>query len=222
MSDEHDTFCNIVVFLIVFDSMRKDTLFRLRRNLQAIREWLTFDVLFFGTTVRPLLPRWNKTNPPVAHWNFPRKSVKKVKQTVEKKAPKLRKKIQPGQVLILLASKFRGRRVIFLKQLESGLLLVTGPYALNGVPFKRVNQRYCIATSTKVDLAGADVSITDAYFAREKTNKNVKTQEKFFASEAPKKELSQEKKDKQKKTDDVIIKGLTNDTCPLYSRGVSL
>ena len=140
-----------------------------------------------------------------------KKSVKKVKQTVEKKAPKLRKKIQPGQVLILLASKFRGRRVIFLKQLESGLLLVTGPYALNGVPFKRVNQRYCIATSTKVDLAGADVSITDAYFAREKTNKDVKTQEKFFASEAPKKELSQEKKDKQKKTDDVIIKGLTND-----------
>ena len=200
--------------------MRKHTLFRLRRNLHgqqifgAIREWLAFDVLFFGTTVRPLLLRWNKTNPRVSHWIFPRKSVKKVKQTVEKKAPKLRKKIQPGQVLILLASKFRGRRVIFLKQLESGLLLVTGPYALNGVPFKRVNQRYCIATSMKVDLAGADVSITDAYFAREKTNKDVKTQEKFFASEAPKKELSQEKKDKQKKTDDVIIKGLTNDTCP--------
>ena len=131
-----------------------------------------------------------------------RKTVKKVKSTVEKKAPKLRKNIQPGQILILLASKFRGKRVVFLKQLESGLLLVTGPFALNGVPLKRVNQRYCIATSTKVDLGGADFkSITDSYFAQEKTGKKgLKGQEKFFAAEAPKKVLPQEKKDGQKKT----------------------
>lgn len=142
-----------------------------------------------------------------------KKTVKKVKSTVEKKAPKLRKNIQPGQILILLASKFRGKRVVFLKQLESGLLLVTGPFALNGVPLKRVNQRYCIATSTKVDLGGADFkSITDSYFAQEKTGKKgLKGQEKFFAAEAPKKVLPQEKKDGQKKTDDAIIKGLGND-----------
>ena len=104
--------------------------------------------------------------------------------------------------------------MVFLKQLESGLLLVTGPFALNGVPLKRVNQRYCIATSTKVDLGGADVkSITDAYFAQEKTGKKgLKNQEKFFATEAPKKVLPQEKKDGQKKTDDAIIKGLKDDT----------
>ncbi|CAK8986131.1 unnamed protein product [Durusdinium trenchii] len=140
------------------------------------------------------------------------KKVKKVKSTVEKKTPKLRKKIEPGSVLILLASKFRGRRVVFLKQLESGLLLVTGPYALNGVPLKRVNQRYCIATSTKVDLGGADAkSISDAYFAREKAKKGAMTQEKFFATEAPKKVLPQEKKDGQKKLDESIIKGLKDD-----------
>merc|ERR1712187_331591 len=125
---------------------------------------------------------------------------------------KLKKNISPGTVLILLAGRFRGRRTVFLKQLDSGLLLVTGPYAVNGVPLRRVNQRYCIATSTKVDLKGADCSkVTDAYFSREKVKKDKKSESSMFATEAEKKGMSDEKKAAQKKMDETIMKGLSAD-----------
>ena len=94
---------------------------------------------------------------------------------------KLKKTIKPGSVLILLGGRFRGKRVVFLKQLSSGLLLVTGPYQLNGVPLRRVNQAYCISTSASVDVKGADVSkIDDAFFARTKKPKSKKDGEEFF------------------------------------------
>ncbi len=89
--------------------------------------------------------------------------------------------------MIILAGRFKGKRVVFLKQLESGLLLVTGPYEVNGVPLRRVNQAYVIETSSKVELKGVNAdSITDSYFRKPKIAK-VKAEGKSFFVKATEK-----------------------------------
>eukprot|EP00427_Karlodinium_veneficum_P020956 CAMPEP_0169100348 /NCGR_PEP_ID=MMETSP1015-20121227/21039_1 /TAXON_ID=342587 /ORGANISM="Karlodinium micrum, Strain CCMP2283" /LENGTH=160 /DNA_ID=CAMNT_0009161283 /DNA_START=108 /DNA_END=590 /DNA_ORIENTATION=- len=130
-----------------------------------------------------------------------KRNPRKVKAS--QKPTKLRASITPGTVLILLAGRFRGRRVVFLKQLESGLLLVTGPYAINGVPLRRVNQRFCIATSTKVKVGGA-AKISDDFFARAKKKGQKKCDGTFFAADTAKEALSEEKKSAQKEVDKTV------------------
>ncbi|KAJ4765021.1 60S ribosomal protein L6 [Rhynchospora pubera] len=140
---------------------------------------------------------------------YPADDVKKTRSKPKKQNPtKLRSTITPGTVLILLAGRFMGKRVVFLKQLPSGLLLVTGPFKVNGVPLKRVNQAYVIATSTKVDISSVDVAkFEDKYFMKEKKKKSKKTEGEFFKSEEEEKSVvPQYKKDDQKAVDTALIK----------------
>ncbi|KAF2102854.1 putative 60S ribosomal protein L6-B [Rhizodiscina lignyota] len=134
---------------------------------------------------------------------------KKVRKTI--RPTKYRPSLKPGTILILLAGRFRGKRVVLLKNLDQGVLLVTGPFKVNGVPLRRVNARYVIATSTTVDLKGVDSGVLDKvagadYFAREKSEKK-KGEDAFFKQgEKPeKKELASSRVEDQKSVDKALL-----------------
>lgn len=125
------------------------------------------------------------------------------------KPTKIRASIQPGTILILLAGRFRGKRVVFLKALESGLLLVSGPFKINGVPLRRVNQAYVIATSTTIDVSNVDASaINDDYFSRERSGES-ESEVEFFKGDAPKPAIvTDQRKVDQKRIDAALLKSV--------------
>jgi len=147
---------------------------------------------------------------------YPADDEKRVLKRHTPKPPKARKGVEPGRVLILLAGRFRGKRVVCLKQLKSGLLCVTGPYKVNGVPVRRVNQVYTMSTSTKVDLKGVPTDgISDETFKKEAAAKRSKSQ-KFFEKDAPKSSTSDARKKLQKDVDGPLVKNIKDKMMAKY------
>jgi large subunit ribosomal protein L6e len=119
------------------------------------------------------------------------------------------KALNKGQVLILLTGRFRGRRVVYLKKLEkSGLLLVTGPYKINGVPLKRVNQAYVLPTSTKVEIGNVNEldSINDEFFKRVTLEEKAGEKKVFFEEEKVKRDRITDERKKMQTAVDTVVK----------------
>ncbi|VDN98536.1 unnamed protein product [Rodentolepis nana] len=77
----------------------------------------------------------NKPNKSIQRWRL-RKSLRRV-----------------GTVVILLAGRHKGKRAVVIGRHKfSGLLLITGPYKVNGIPIRRVHPDYVIATKTIIKM----------------------------------------------------------------------
>merc|ERR1712088_286263 len=100
----------------------------------------------------------------------------------------LRASLTAGTVCILLTGTHRGKRCVFLKQLDSGLALVTGPY--------------------KVDVSAVQIPerVNDTYFKRAKAAKA--SEEGIFESTQAKYTASAERKEDQKAVDAGILSAI--------------
>ena len=124
------------------------------------------------------------------------------------KASHISSPLTPGQVVIILSGRFRGRRVVFLKKLESNLLWVTGPYKYNGVPLKRVNAAYVLPTNTKLKVdAEAAKDVKDDFFKKVKIERT--KEEDFFEDDKKKSaRVTEDRKKMQNQVDTVVKKAV--------------
>nr|BAN20279.1 ribosomal protein L6 [Riptortus pedestris] len=123
---------------------------------------------------------------------------------------RFRASLKPGAVVILLAGLHKGKRAVLLKNLSSGLLLVSGPFTLNGVPLRRIHPNYVIATSTQIDLSEFKLPahINDRYFKRVKPKKVKKSDGEIFAAKKEFYKPSEQRKTDQKEIDGQLLKAI--------------
>merc|ERR1711902_336395 len=123
----------------------------------------------------------------------------------------LRSTLQPGTVAIVLAGAHKGKRVVVLKQLASGLVLVTGPMKLNGCPMRRINQIYLLATQTTVDVSAVKVpeNINDDYFKHARAEKVKKADGDIFTSKKEDYKPSEQRKTDQAALDAEVLAVIT-------------
>ena len=148
---------------------------------------------------------------------YPTVDAPRKRAPVVGKAPrveKLRPGLTPGTVVIVLAGRFKGKRMLFLKELSPGYLLLNGPYCVNKAPLIKMRQHYVIVTSTKIDIRVPDLSgVTMEYFEKPRKQKQQQTQEEFFAAptEEEKPKLTQEVIAMQKKVDDALLPAINDE-----------
>ncbi|KAJ9576219.1 hypothetical protein L9F63_006952 [Diploptera punctata] len=118
----------------------------------------------------------------------------------------IRKSLLPGTICIVLAGPHRGKRVVLLKSLKSGLLLITGPFKINACPLRRISQNYVIATSTRLDISGFKLPehINDKYFKRTKQKRSKKEEGDIFSTKKEAYKPSEQRKKDQKEVDKQI------------------
>ncbi|XP_014223252.1 60S ribosomal protein L6-like [Trichogramma pretiosum] len=152
---------------------------------------------------RTVLVKKRKSNYPTAD------AIKKrpAKKCFKHHTRYLRSSILPGTILILLAGPHKGKRVVFLKSLKSGLLLVNGPFLINGCPLRRIHQNYVIATSTRIDLSDVKIpqTLNDEYFKRVHEKRAKKEEGDIFATKKVVYKPSEQKKIDQKLVDKLVI-----------------
>ncbi|CAF1206458.1 unnamed protein product [Adineta ricciae] len=118
---------------------------------------------------------------------------------------RFRSTLTPGSVVILVAGKHAGKRAVVVKHLSSGLLLITGPHKVNGVPLRRINQIYVIGTSTKLDLSSVKIDkLDDKFFKRVRSAKK-NAEKDIFDSKKEKTQLSDERRQTQRDIDTAVL-----------------